>query len=126
MVRARSCSGRRRTGEACSAPPLRDGDFCFWHDPGHQTEAGEARRLGGLRRKREGTLQGAYEIEGLSSVSEIRRVLEVAVLDALALDNSIARVRALVAASQAAVRLLEVGEVEGRLEAVEAALNRRR
>ena len=120
----RNCRGNRANGESCLAPPLRDSNFCVWHDPAHKTEAVEARRLGGLRRKREGTLQGAYEISGLATVDDIRRVLEVAVLDALALDNSVARVRALVAASQAAARLLEVGELEGRVEALEAVFGR--
>jgi hypothetical protein len=38
-------------------------------------------------------------------------VLEIAVLDALGLDNSIARSRILIAASLAAARLLEVDEL---------------
>lgn len=122
----RSCGANNQSGETCRQAPLRDADFCFWHDPEHKAEAAEARRLGGLRRKRESTLQGAYELEGLGSVDEIRRVLEIAVLDVLGLDNSVARVRALVAVAQAASRLLEVGEVQARLDAVESVLKRRR
>ncbi len=104
---------------------MRDSPFCFWHSPDHAEEAAEARRLGGLRRRREKTLAGAYEIEGLGSVVEIRRIVEIAVLDALSLDNSVARGRLLVACALAGAKLLEVGELEQRLEAVEGALKPR-
>ena len=95
---------------------------CFWHSPEHADEAAEARRLGGLRRRREATLAGAYEVEGLHTLPNIRRLLEIAALDALGLDNSIARSRALAYLAQVAVKLLEVGELEARLAAVEAAV----
>jgi hypothetical protein len=63
MLASQSCKGIKQGGDRCLAPPLRDSNFCFWHDPEHQRDAAEARRLGGLRRKREGTLQGAYDLE---------------------------------------------------------------
>ena len=125
MLGLRGCKGIKQGGERCLAPPLREGDFCFWHDPEHQTEAAEARRLGGLRRRREGTLQGAYDLGGLDSVAGIRRLLEVALLDTLGLENSVARSRVLIAGVLAAAKLLEVGELEERMAAVEAALGPR-
>ena len=125
MVTKRTCKGISKGGERCAAPPITDGDFCFWHDPEHQTEAAEARRIGGLRRKREGTLRGAYDLDSLDSVAGIRRFLEVALLDAINLDNSVARSRTLIAGVIAAAKLLEVGELEDRLGAVEAALGPR-
>ena len=125
MVSTKTCRGISKGGERCSAPPLREGDFCFWHDPAHQTEAAEARRLGGLRRKRESTLQGAYELEGLDTVAGIRRYLEVGLTDLIALENSVARDRAIFTGVLAAAKLLEVGELEERLQAVEAALGSR-
>jgi len=92
------------------------------HDPAHAAEVQEARRLGGLRRKREATLSGAYDFQGLTSVEQIRRLLEIAVLDSLGLDNSLGRARPLIAAAQAAAKLLETGELEDRLAALEAAV----
>jgi hypothetical protein len=38
---------------------MRDVAFCFWHAPGNEEEVAEARRLGGLRRRREKTVSGA-------------------------------------------------------------------
>ena len=120
------CAGRQRDGRRCGAPPIRGEEFCLFHSPDHAEDAAEARRLGGLRRRREKTVVGAYGIEGLDSVAAIRRILEIAVFDTLGLDNSLARSRTLIAAAQAATRLLEAGELETRIVALEAALADRR
>ena len=109
-------------GRPCGSPPLRDSQYCLFHSPEHADEAREARRLGGLRRRREVTVAGAYEFDGLDSVDQIRRLLEVAALDTLALDNGIARSRTLVGVAAAAAKLLEVGSFEDRLRALEAAV----
>ena len=53
------------------------------HSAEHAQEMAEARRLGGLRRWREVAVSGAYDFIGLQSVADIRRLLEVAVLDPL-------------------------------------------
>jgi hypothetical protein len=104
---------------------MRDGEFCFWHSPDHKAEAAEARRMGGLRRRREGTLAGAYELDSLASTPDLRRLLEIAAFDALSLENSVARVRAITAIEQVGARLLETGEIEERVAALEAAAEHR-
>jgi hypothetical protein len=121
----RSCTGITEGGSACRQAPLSDSDYCFWHSPEHAQEAAEARRLGGLRRRREGTLSGAYDFVGLGSITDLRRLLEIAALDALGLENSIARARAITAIVQVGARLLEVGEFEERLEALEGVVQPR-
>lgn len=126
MVTPRACTGLTRTGERCGAPPMLDGEFCFWHSPEHAEEAAKARSLGGQRRRRESTLAGAYEIGPLNTVGGIRRVLEIVTFDGLGMEtNSVARGRLLIAAAQALTKLLEGGELEERLAAVEAALGPR-
>jgi hypothetical protein len=124
-VTARSCRAENERGEPCRQAPLQDGDFCFWHSPDHAQEAGEARRLGGLRRRKEKAVSGAYDIEGLESVGAIRRLLEIAVLDTLSLENSVARSRTLAYLAQVALKTLEVGEFQERLQALEAAVGPR-
>ena len=101
---------------------MSDEPYCFWHSPAHQQDAAEARRLGGSRRRREKTVQGAYDFDGLGSVEAIRRILEMAVVDALGMDDSVARARVLIAGAHAATKLLETGELEARLAALEGAL----
>ncbi len=124
-------AGRRRClaitegGEPCRAAPLHDAQHCFWHAPDHQAEAQEARRLGGLRRRREATIAGAYDFDGLADVGTIRRLLEIAVTDTLELANSVARNRTLAYLAQMGLRALEVGELEERVAALEAAVEPR-
>ena len=122
MVVRRLCKARNDRGDACRAAPLREGDFCVFHDPEHAEVVQEARRAGGQRRKREATIATAYDFQGLTSVQEIRRLIEVAAFDALNLDNNISRVRALGYLAQVSVTLLEKGELEERLQAVENAI----
>jgi hypothetical protein len=121
----RTCAAVRADGRPCGAGPQLDRAFCFVHDPERAAEVTEARRLGGLRRRREVTIATAYDLAGLDHTDGIRRVLEIAVTDSLGLDNGIDRNRTLIAAATAATRLLTVGDLEARLEAVEAALPRR-
>ncbi|MHB8685022.1 MAG: hypothetical protein ACYC9X_11940 [Dehalococcoidia bacterium] len=53
----------------------------------------------------------------------IRRVLEIVTFDALGMEGtSVARGRLLIAAMQTATRLLETGELEERVERIEAVL----
>ena len=125
MVASRACKGRNDKGEQCGAPPLRDGDFCLFHDPEHTETVQEARRAGGTRRKREVTLTTAYDLEPLTSVPAIRRLIEIAAVDALGLEANLGRVRVLGYIAQVAITLLEKGEQEERLAAVEAALGPR-
>ena len=125
MVVSRTCKARNEKGEPCRAAPLRESDFCVFHDPEYTETVQEARRAGGQRRKREVTIATAFDFEGLVSVPEIRRLVEVAAFDALGLENNISRVRALGYLAQVAVTLLEKGELEERMAAVEAALGPR-
>ncbi len=119
MITNRRCAFRLKTGNLCRMPPLRDGQFCWAHSPERAQEVQEARRLGGLRRKRESTISVAYQFESLNSVEGIRRIVLIAILDALSMENSMARARTLAYLAQVALRMLEVGEIEERVAALE-------
>ena len=125
VVLKRLCEAIAEGGERCRAQPMRAGSYCFWHDPEHAKDAADARRLGGLRRRRESTVSGAYELDGLADVAGLRRILEIAAVDALSLDNSVARVRVLTTIVQVGARLLEVGDLESRLGELEEVIGPR-
>jgi len=122
---SRLCKARNSKGDPCRDTPMRESEYCVFHDPDHAEVVAQARSTGGQRRKREATLATAYDFQGLTSILEIRRLIEVAAFDALSLDNNINRVRALGYLAQIATTLLEKGEMEERLQAVEAALGPR-
>ena len=80
-----------------------------------------------MRRRREKTVSGAYDFEGLDIAS--RRF--AASLTSRCSTRSASTTpwpvrRTLIAAAQAATRLLETGELEARIAALEAALESRR
>jgi hypothetical protein len=105
--------------------PLHDRPCCFAHDPERAADAAEARRLGGARRRKEGTIAIAFDLPGLDSVEGIRRVFEIARTDLLGLDNTINRARALIAVGTAAIKLLGA-DYEERLKTLEEVVLRRR
>jgi hypothetical protein len=74
----------------------------------------EARRLGGLRRRRERTVQAIYDFGGLTSIDQLRRVAEIAMLDTLGMETSVARSRTLAYLIQTAAKLIEMEE--GKME----------
>jgi hypothetical protein len=78
-----TCTFSKASGDQRRARPMRDNALCFCHDPEFATKAAEARRHGGLRRRREETLLGAYDVEGVESVAQIRRVIDIVIFDPL-------------------------------------------
>jgi hypothetical protein len=104
---------------------MRDSSFCFWHDPAKADDVADAQRLGGIRRRRERSVATAFDFTGLSSIESIRRLLEIAATDALSLETSVARVRALISVSVAAAKLLETGELAEQLATIEVLVRRR-
>ena len=119
----RTCAAVTGDGRPCRAGPQHERPFCFVHDPERASDAAEARKLGGLRRRREGTIGVAYDLEQLDHAGGIRRLLDIVVADTLGLDNGIARSRTLIAIAATATRLLSVADVEARIEALESALS---
>lgn len=121
MVMRRRCSFAKPDGQPCQMAPQHDRPYCFAHDPERAAEAAEARRLGGLRRRKEGTLAVAYDLPGLDTVEGIRRIFEIVRADLLGLENTIGRARTLIAVGMAATNLLKTGDFEARLEVLEEA-----
>jgi hypothetical protein len=124
MLIRRRCAFAKADGQPCQMAPLRERPYCFSHDPERAEDAAEARRLGGLRRRKEGTIAVAYDLPGLDTVAGIRRLLDIVVTDGVGLENGIARLRVLISTAAAATSLLKVGEFEERLTALESVVGR--
>jgi len=122
MLISRRCANAKADGQPCRMAPLHYRPYCFSHDPERAEEAAEARRIGGLRRKKEGTIAVAYDLPGLDSVAGIRRLLEIVVTDGIGLENGVARLRVLISTAVAAAKLLETGELETRIATLEQAI----
>jgi len=123
---SRACTYQMPTGRPCRATPLRESAFCFWHAPETAEEAAEARRLGGLHRRKKKTVASVYDFHGLRTVEAHQALLETAATETLALENTISRNRVLAQIVAAGAKLLEVGELEERLRTLEALVRERR
>ena len=118
----RGCTFEMPDGLACRAPALRGKTVCYWHDPDKADEAAEARRIGGMHRRKAKSVATIYDFSGLRTVESAQRLLETAALETLALENSIARNRTLISAASGAGKLIEAGDLEERLATLEAAV----
>lgn len=105
---------------------MRDQPCCFWHLPETAEDAAEARRLGGLHRRRKRTIAAIYGFNGLRTIEDNLALLETVATETFGLENSIARNRALAGFVATAAKLIEVGDLEARIMAIEAAIATRR
>src|SRR5665811_1543832 len=123
---ARACSYQMPDGRPCRAIPLRDEPHCFWHSPETADELAEARRVGGLHRRKKRTVATIYGFGGLRSIEDHQALLETIAVETLGLENSIARNRALTAIVATGAKLIELGDLAARIAAIEATLGPRR
>ena len=118
----RSCTYQRPNGRPCRATPMRDEPWCFWHSPETAEEAAEARRLGGLHRRKKKTVAAIYGLGGLRTLEDLLGLLETVTIETLVLENSINRNKAVGSFIATAAKLLETGELADRIAALEAAI----
>ena len=121
---SRQCQAAGPDGRPCEAAPLRDRDFCFFHAPETAPDAAEARRVGGLRRRREKTVEVLYGLDGLDGVTRLGRVLDLVIHETLSLDNGLGRNRTLLLALRVWMEFLRITDHESRLATLEALLVR--
>ena len=119
-----TCTYVMPSGRLCRATPLRDEPYCFWHSPETAEEAAEARRLGGLHRRKKKTVGAIFGFRGLRTIEDNQALLETAAIETLAIENSISRNRALGAFAMTGAKLIEVGDHEDGIAALEAATRR--
>jgi hypothetical protein len=107
--------------------PLRGSEWCWTHNPDNARERAEARKRGGSRRRTPGTLLDEPESQAelprtLGDMLAVRAGIDLVWRDTLRQENSGSRSRTLVAVLMAAMKALEVGEYEARIQALEQAV----
>jgi hypothetical protein len=122
----RACSFEMPDGRACRAAPLRGESFCFWHSPDTADDLADARRMGGLHRRKKRTVATIYGFGGLRSIEDHQALLETVVIESMTLENSIARNSAVTRMIATGAKLIELGDLAARIAAIEAALAPRR
>lgn len=115
-----SCKAKTRTGARCPNNAGKSG-YCFTHDPNRAQERRRARALGGYHR-------AAPRVSGdvpivIATVADVLALVNATIADTWVLENSPARSRALLSCAEAALRALEIGELEERVKALEEKQN---
>lgn len=105
-----ACQAENGAGEPCRATPQLNSRYCFWHDPETAEDAQNARRLGGYNRRREHVLERVYDLDGLESGEQFRRILQIALADTLAQGPGTERARMLLKIGECYRRLAEADE----------------
>lgn len=120
------CKATTKSGQACSGWAIGGGDYCFTHDPSRGEARALARRTGGYNRKAPhgGGDPGAVPGQ-VRTLADVLAVLDYALRETLALENSIARGRLLVSIAAEFTNAIKTGELETRMQALEAALKAR-
>lgn len=113
------CKAIRANGEPCRAFALRDSDFCFVHDPAHAAQRAAARRKGGHNRRVVPYIPSEQPVPRLRTPDDVLRLLESEIALVVKQSPSLARARVVISAALAALKVLEVSEIEHRLAALE-------
>ena len=124
MKKSKICKALTRKGTHCPNPAGESG-YCFAHDPDRKAEAQAARRLGGYHRRTAARVSGDTAIT-IASMQDVLTLINSIIADTWQQDNGAARSRALLACAEAGAKVLEQTEIEGRLAALEAALEGKR
>lgn len=125
LMSKRQCQATKLNGEPCNAAANGTG-YCFTHDASRGHERAVARRKGGLQRLTPHVADASLMPKETRSIQGVMLILDYALQETLALDNGIQRGRLLVAIAHGYIEALKVGEIEGRLDALEHALRLRK
>jgi hypothetical protein len=119
------CDFQKDNGEPCRMPSLTGGPLCWVHDPATAPARAVARREGGRRnRTRYGVVLPDAPLP-LRSITQVQAECERLYHDTLQQPNGALRSRSLAAVLALALKVLETGELEQRIEALEARQLRR-
>ena len=117
----KECNGKTKVGGKCRAFANENG-FCFTHDATKGKERAIARRKGGLSKITPHIADVSLVPKETRTIEGVMIILDYALQESLALQNSIQRGRLLVSIAHGYIEALKVGEMEQRLEAIEMAL----
>ncbi len=121
----KQCKALNEHGQPCGTPPIIGEAFCFWHHPDYERQAADARRAGGANRAREQTLKAVFDLTGVKTVEELQRVVEIALIGLMGLENSVGRNRALLSVASTGRALIETGELAEQVAQLKAVLEPR-
>ena len=119
----KKCKAKRANGRPCTANAGASG-FCFAHDPALGRKRASARKLGGRNRRRSAN-DSPFQACDVQSAIGLAAFCEAVMRETWTLEAGVQRARTLGYLAQVQKGILEIGELETRVEAIEAALKSR-
>ena len=114
------CQAKTKTGKPCSVPALTGRPYCFTHSPETRRAQAEARKRGGESRHTPHFADLSILPAKVESLQDAHGLLTYTLAEVVGMDNSIARARVLLALFDSFVKSFEIGELEKRIQALEA------
>lgn len=114
------CKAKTQTGTPCKVPALKGGRFCFTHSPETRRAQAEARRRGGENRHTPHFADPSELPRDVRTLEDATAILGYTLAEVIGMDNSIARARVLLSLFDSFVKSFEIGELEKRIQALEA------
>jgi hypothetical protein len=114
------CKAKTKSGQPCRAQGIKGSRFCFIHDPAQGAARAKARKKGGQRRRVSHAGDVSKIPASVRTIGDVLQVLDYALCETLAHENSIQRGRLIVAIAGAFIEAIKTGEFEARLAALEA------
>lgn len=121
----RICKAETKAGEPCRAAAMPESDFCFFHDPEREAERHEAQSAGG-RHGRLKTLPESTPDVKVENCTDVVSLISATINQVRRgqVDPRVANAVGYLA--NVLIRAVEQSEVEQRLAALEAIVNRQR
>ena len=117
----KKCKGKLKNGKACSAHAGSSG-YCWAHDPKLARKRAQAHKRGGRNSRHSAPASDLPEDADPTTAQGLQKAIATVFLDTWKLENSVARARALAYLASVQKSIIEVGELEGRIEALEQAI----
>ena len=121
----RPCQAKTADGSACQAAALPGSDFCFFHDPDRAEDRQAAQSFGGSRNRMKTLDAGAADVKVESCQDVVRLISEtINQVRRGQLDPRVANAIGYLA--NVLIKAVEQGDMEKRLEDLEAAVKMKR
>lgn len=115
------CKAKTASGQPCKMQALKGGRFCFNHAPEAVAERAQARKRGGENRHTPHFADESILPKDVQSIDDARNLLTYTLQEVAGMDNTIARARVFLALFDGFIKSIEIGDIEARLQALEAA-----
>jgi hypothetical protein len=118
MATPRQCKAKTKSGAQCAAYAVKGSRFCLTHAPERARERAKRNKRGGEARRAIPKVSEGIDAPRIANVGDVLGLVNWVIADTWHLENSAPRSRALLAAADQAVKVLQIGELEDRVRAL--------